>query len=474
MRKLRATAMEWSSEPGSFRDPSGFVFFSDGVLYRQVNQSFGPEYRHFVESGLYAELTGAKLLVSHEEVDLRVAEGPDAFVVIRPERIPFISYPYEWCFSQLKAAALLTLDLQGRALRRGLVLRDASAFNVQFIGTRPVFIDTLSFGRYIEGQPWVGYRQFCQHFLAPLALIAYVHPALGLLSRLHLDGIPLDLCTSLLPLRSRLRPGLMMHLHLHRRSSVEGPQQHRSVAAPTRTGAMSKTAMLGLVDSLTRAVRQLTWEPSATLWSTYVDNANYTADAQSHKQQLVTRWLSGINVGARPPMIWDLGANTGVFSRLAAESGPVISFDLDHSAVERHFLSYRNGATRILPLVQDLTNPSSGAGWRTTERRSLEDRGPADVALALALVHHLAITGNVPLQKVAKLFAAICTFLIVEFVPKEDSQVQRMLAAREDVFADYSQAGFEEAFRSEFTIVESTAIAGSVRTLYLMKRIRAG
>ena len=233
MRKLRATAMEWSSEPGSFRDPSGFVFFSDGVLYRQVNQSFGPEYRHFVESGLYAELTGAKLLVSHEEVDLRLAEGPDAFVVIRPERIPFISYPYEWCFSQLKAAALLTLDVQGE--------RCAEAWSCEtrarstFSSLAPVAVSSIRcrLAAYIEGQPWVGYRQFCQHFLAPLALIAYVHPALGLLSRLHLDGVPLDLCTSLLPLRSRLRPGLMMHLHLHRRSSVEGPQQHRSVAAPT-------------------------------------------------------------------------------------------------------------------------------------------------------------------------------------------------------------------------------------------------
>ena len=465
--------MEWRREPGSFRDPSGFVFSSGDIVHRQVNAGFEEHYRRLIDSGLYEELVRDGLLIPHVEVDLRLPGAPEAFAVLRPEQLPFISYPYEWCFSQLKAAALLTLELQRRALARGLVLRDASAYNVQFIGSRAVFIDTLSFGPYAEGSPWLPYRQFCEHFLAPLALMALAHQSLGQLSRVHMEGVPLDVAARLLPLSSRLRPGLLTHIHLHSRSLVTGPRQHTDAATVLQHRRMSRTAMLGLIDALKRTITGLSWEPPPTLWSTYSDHSNYTSAAQEHKRTLTANWLKPIDGRAVPGHIWDFGANTGTYSQIAATqtSAYVIALDLDHAAVEHHFRACeKRGEHRILPLVQDLRNPSAAAGWHHAERRSLADRGPADVGLALALVHHLAIGGNVPLPEIAAFFGHMCSSLIVEFVPKDDSQVQRMLALREDVFAGYSRETFEEAFRRFFCFEQSVTIDGTRRTLYLMRR----
>lgn len=462
--------MTWTRELGSFRDPSGFVFSWDGEVYRQVNAGRGDAYLRFTKSGLYDDLARERLLVAHEEVPLRLPDAPPALAVLKPQQIPFISYPYEWCFGQLKAAALLTLEVQRRALARGMILRDASAYNVQFLGTRPIFIDTLSFGEYVEGRPWSAYRQFCQHFLAPLALRAYAHHSLGDLARVHIDGIPLDVSSRLLPFRSRLSPGLLMHVHLHGRAA--GHDGRAGAPVPTAVdGGMSRAAMLGLIDSLDRTVRHLTWKPRATLWSNYAAHLNYTEAAQEHKRQVVARMIDETATRAKPGMIWDLGANSGTYSRLAAATGAhVVSFDADHAVIEQLFERSRESVAGILPLVQDLTNPSAAAGWNGAERRALAERGPADLALALALVHHLAIGGNVPLESVAAFFERICRRLIVEFVPREDSQVQRMLALREDVFADYTQGAFERAFGARFRILRSTAIEGTVRTLYSMER----
>ena len=465
--------MDWSRDPGSFRDPSGFVFSHNGRLYRQVNAGYEHAYVKLRESGLFDELTRDWLLVASDEVPLRLENAPPAYAVVAPEPIPFISYPFEWCFSQLKAAALLTLEIQRRALERGLVLRDASAYNVQFVGARPVFIDTLSFGLLSPDEPWVAYRQFCQHFLAPLALVAYVDPSLGQLSRVHLDGVPLDLARRLLPARLRFRPGIMIHITMHARSAAAATvDQQRAMPAAERTGRMGKTALLALTDSLRRTVEGLQWDPPATLWSTYRDHANYSAGGNDHKRQVVTEALTQICAGRSNVMVWDLGANDGVYSRIAAGLGArVISFDLDPVVAEHQMRAcLKDASPAILPLVQDLTNPTPALGWRHAERRSLLDRGPADVALALALVHHLVISGGVPLAEVVRFFHAACHHLVIEFVPKSDSQVARMLSLREDTFPDYSQEGFERAFQPAFQMVSSTRLADSERTLYVMER----
>jgi ribosomal protein L11 methylase PrmA len=452
---------------GSFRDPSGFVFTREGTLYRQVNEVFAADYDAVVASGLYQELADAGLLVPHEVADRAVAATAGAHAVLRPERLPFISYPYEWSFGQLRDAALVTLEIQTRALERGLTLRDASAYNVQFRDGRPVFIDTLSLGRHEDGTPWVAYKQFCEHFLVPLALMAYRDVRCGALQRQFLDGIPLDLGSRLLPTRTRLLPSLALHVHLHARA--QRTYQHADVKQVAAGRRMSRAALRNLVTSLRDCVEGLRWTPAGTEWAEYTENTNYTDHAHEAKKAMVGEFAS--RTGARTA--WDLGANTGLFSRVVRDAGvaTVMSFDIDPAAVERNYREIRRSGERgITPHVLDLTNPSPAQGWAHEERLSLADRGPADLVLALALVHHLAISNNVPLPRVAEFLERLGEWLIIEFVPKSDSQVRRLLTNRADVFPDYTRDGFEAAFDRHFKLFERRPVEEAERWLYLYRR----
>jgi len=450
----------------SFRDPGGFLFRRDGVLYRQVNASCADDLRLLHDSGLYDALTGKGLLVPHAEAPRDLGDEAAA-CVIAPREIPFVSYPYEWCFSQLKDAALATLRIQKLALKHGMVLKDASAYNIQFDDGRPVLIDTLSLAAYAEGEPWVAYRQFCQHFLAPLALMARVDVRLLSLLRTHIDGVPLDLAARLLPWRTRLSPGLLMHIHLHAASQ----KKHENTQGGAKARRVSRQALTGIVDSLRGAVRKLAWRPGGTEWGDYYRDTNYSDDAFAAKRDLVASFLDR----AAPATVWDLGANDGTFSRLAAARGAfTVAADVDPAAVELGWRQVKErGEKGLLPLRMDLTNPSPALGWNHAERASLLARGPADCVLALALVHHLAIGNNVPLERLAAFLARAGRTLIIEFVPKSDSQVRRLLATREDVFPGYDRAGFEAAFAGHFAPEAVQDIPGTERTLYLM-RARAG
>jgi hypothetical protein len=460
----------------SFRDPSGFLFSRNGILYRQINRVYANDYTRLIDSGLYDKLVKASLLIPHVETDLLAERSrsagndastslsTEAFKIIQPEHVPFISYPYEWSFSQLKDAALATLNIQKRALKLNMSLKDASAYNIQFVRGKATLIDTLSFEIYKEGQPWVAYRQFCQHFLAPLVLMAYRDVRLSQLLRVYIDGVPLDLASKLLPTKTKINFGLLTHIHIH-----AGAQKRYSdkVVVP-RKGAMSRQALTGLIESLESTIRKLTWKPAGTEWGDYYENTNYTDLAFEHKKGLVREW----SVEKKPALVWDLGGNTGVFSREAASSGAfTISFDIDPAAVEQNYRSVKTKKEQnILPLVLDLTNPSPALGWDNTERDSFGARGPADMALALAVIHHLAISNNVPLPQLANFFAARCQWLVTEFVPKSDSQVQKLLTSREDIFPSYTREGFETAFSTRFTIRKSELVRDSERILYLMER----
>lgn len=449
----------------SFRDPNGFVFKQAGVLYRQVNESYRDDYEHLVGSGLYGRLVDDGWLIAHEEVDLAQADPGLSYKVLRPELVPFISYPYEWSFSQLKDAALLTLAIQKRALEYGMTLKDCTAYNVQFRNGRVVFIDTLSFEVYREGSPWVAYRQFCQHFLAPLALMSLTDVRLNQLIRTNIDGIPLDLASRLLPMRSKLRPSLAIHIYLHAKMQAAHAGATQSVRSANRR--FGRGALLGLVDHLESAIRRLHWEPRKTQWAGYYRENSYTDSALIRKEEVVAEYLDWI----RPATAWDLGANTGRFSRIAAARGiTTVSFDVDPGCVE---LNYREvvqqGEARILPLQLDLLNPSPGTGWQNVERASLLSRGPVDLVLALALVHHLAIANNIPLLGIADFLHQLGQSLIIEFVPKDDPQVARLLANREDIFADYHPDEFERCFQQYFDIEAANPIPDSGRVIYLMR-----
>lgn len=449
----------------SFRDPSGFLFIKNDSLYRQVNKLYKEDFDYLGKSELYKELVHQGLLIPHEEVSNTLAQTESAYKVIKPTKIPFISYPYEWSFSQLKDAALTTLKIQIIALEHNMSLKDASAFNIQFFEGKPILIDTLSFEKYKEGEPWVAYKQFCQHFLAPLALMSYTDVHLNKLSQLYIDGVPLDLASKLLPLRTKLKPSLLIHIHLH--SASQKRYADKEVKKESIKRKFSKQSFLGIVDSLEGAVKNLSWKPKGTEWADYYEgNLNYLPTSLKHKADLVKEFLKIANSKS----VWDFGANTGLFSRVASDQGIfTISSDIDPAAVEINYKTAKEKQDKnILPLVIDLTNPSSAIGWQNQERDSFIQRGPADTVLALALVHHLAISNNLPLEELASFFSNICKSLIIEFVPKEDSQVQKLLATREDIFPTYKKEGFEVAFSKFFSIKESTIIRNSKRTLYLM------
>jgi len=452
-------------ENSSFRDSSGFLFYIENELYRVINSSYKEQYDHLINSELYKKLTENNLLISHEEIN-NLEIDYSYYKIIKPKKIPFVSYPYEWSFSQLKDAALLTLRIQKGAMKYGMTLKDGSAYNIQFFNGKPIFIDTLSFEMYEDGQIWKPYKQFCQHFLAPLALMSKKDIRLNLLSKTFIDGIPLDLTAKLLPKTTFGNFGLMAHIHAHAKS-----QKHYENKEDTKIKerTISKRSFEGLTDNLDSSIKKMTWKEDNTEWGNYYSDTNYSEESFEEKKKIILSTLEKIT----PRIVWDLGANTGIFSRLASDQGiNTISFDIDPLAVEKNYLeSLKNNEQNLLPLILDLTNPSSNIGWNNDERISFLQRGPADLVFALALVHHLAISNNVPLYKIAEFFSTISKFLIIEFIPKSDSQVKRLLTTREDIFKNYDEQNFEKEFSKFFKITSSQKLVESERTIYIMEKM---
>ena len=440
------TQTKMTKEPSSFRDHSGYVYMEGEDLYRSINPCYLSDYSLLVSSGLYDELTLEGLLIPHE--DLGEDEGR---WIIKPRKVGFISYPYEWSFGMLKDAALVTLEIQKRAMDHGMVLKDASAYNIQFVNGRPTLIDTLSFSRYVEGEPWVAYRQFCQHFINPLALMSYSDIRLGRLLSTYIDGIPSDITSKLLPVHTLFRPSLLGHIHFH---SLGGEKKGG------KKRRMRKVFLQALINNLESTVKKLKWGPTGG-WSGYKKAMSYGEDDFERKKEIVSEFLRK----AGPRKVWDLGSNLGEFSEIATREGAeVIAFDMDPACVETHYRSKRGG----LPLLIDLTNPSPGIGWENRERKSLTERGPADIIMALALIHHLAIGNNVPLDRIAEFFSSLCRYLIIEFVPKADPQVQKMLENREDIFDGYAEFAFAGEFGKYFKVMEKCPVGNTGRTIYLM------
>lgn len=467
MRKKSLTGISHNL-PSSFRDPSGFLFRKDGVLYRQVNKRYQKCYDQLMGSGFYEQSVKAGMLVAHDEISVADFPGKeDAYKIIRPNELPFISYPYEWSFSQLKDAALLTLDLQKKALTAGLSLKDASAYNIQFYRGSAIFIDTLSFEVRKKDTPWVAYHQFCKHFLAPLALMSLTDVTLGKLFQVCIDGVPLDVASKLLPRRSWFTWSIALHIHGHAKMQRRHGDTAKAGGAGRKEPRMTTKSLRGLLENLESAIKKLAWRPAATEWGDYYSNTNYSDEAKASKKTIIEQFIQDI----QPTSVWDLGANKGLFSRIASERGIfTIAFDIDPAAVETNYRQVREGKEEnLLPLLCDLSNPSPSLGWSGSERMSLRERGPAHTVMALALIHHLAIGNNVPLSSIAEFLWSLCHFLIIEFVPKSDSQVQRLLTTREDIFQNYDLAGFEKAFAERFTTSRKVEIQGSDRILFLFE-----
>lgn len=447
---------------GSFRDPSGYVFRHEGFIYRWVAREYAETYLALERSGLFAELFERGWLAPHEEVSLPHCQ--EAFKVIRPQQIPLISYPYEWCFGQLKAAALLTLDIQIAAMARGFSLKDASNYNIQFVGAFPMLIDTLSFEPYVPGRPWIAYRQFCQHFLAPLLLVHYRD--VRFLKHLSTDvqGIPLDLASKLLPWTSLMNLSVLSHIHLHVQTGARASGRDDSRNSKAH---VSEAGLTGILENLRGLVRRLKWEPSASTWRDYYSATNYSDESMRHKQQIIEQTIDAFP--SKPTLALDFGGNTGRYSRLfSARKTYVATLDVDVSCVEISYRQTQKESDRlVLPMVLDLANPSPAIGWANRERETLEQRvaGGAGAVMALALIHHLVISLNIPMRGVAEYFSKFASRLIIEWVPASDSQVQRLLASR-ILPPDYTEDSFREAMGQFFPRHTATRIYGSERSIY--------
>lgn len=448
--------------PSSFRDPSGFVFSNQNQIYRVVKNYYKKDYDHLIKSGLYKKLTDEKLLIAHQDVTRQEDTVGETYKVLKPTQINFVSYSYEWSFSQLKDAALTTLKIQETAMEYGMYLKDASAFNIQFHEGEAMLIDTLSFQAETEPKPWIAYRQFCQHFLAPLALMAKVDIRLNQLTRENLDGIPLDIASKLLPKKTYLSPGLIMHIHLHAKA-----QTSLKKSGYANTVKISPNSLKAIISSLKTTVSNLKIPRSPSTWSNYYRENSYTKKSFSEKKKVVNSYLKSI----KPHFVWDAGSNIGEFSILASKiAKDVLSFDSDPVTVENLYQNLKKAKiVNILPLVVDFTNPSPAIGWENTERDSFLNRLKPDCILALALIHHLAIANNIPMTKIASLFASTSRNLIIEFVPKNDPQVQKLLSSREDIFEHYNEKTFEKVFTKHFDIVNKSQLQ-TKRLIYLMKK----
>ncbi len=450
-------------EPSSFRDPAGFLFWRGGEVFRCVRPVYETQFREATSRRLYEACIAQGLMLPFATGYAPPDDEP-CVAVLKPRQLTQITYPYEWCFEQLKDAAALTLKLHILALERGMVLKDASAYNVQMVDGAPCFIDHLSFDLLSQHGMWPAYGQFCRHFLAPLALMSRVDLNLNKLLELHIDGVPLELAAKLLPSSTRFSPGLYMHLHLHARLVSKHGGTRKKVAArqisAEQLGAIAKS-LLALVSGL---------EPKTarTEWGDYYCDTNYSDQSFDTKKRLLRELVGKV----RPRRMWDVGANDGTFSRLVKDlADEIVSMDIDPVAVGRNYRACRStGIANVTPLVIDLCNPSPAIGFANRERPSLADRGRPDLVVALALIHHLAISNNLPFADIAGYFASLTDHLVIEFVRKRDSQVERLLLNRPDIFDGYTEHAFRSAFGARFTILEERPIPGAERTLYLMRR----
>ena len=455
-------------DPASYRDPAGHVHRVDGRVYRSILPPGAANYRAACESGFLEAATRDGRLIEGREVDRSVLamEAPDAERVIEHPRLDFISYPYCWSFFGLRAAALLTLDLHMDALAHGLTLSDASAYNVQFIGPRPLFIDYLSLIRYEEGQVWLGYRQFCEQFLNPLLLTAKTGVSFQPWYRGSLEGISSSDLAALLPFRSKLNPLVALH-------TVAQGRMQRSVSAEQTKKAqsirLSKTALVNNLRSMRGLVAGL--EPPAsqnTPWQDYERNAQYTPDERAAKARFVASAVS--TSGART--VWDLGCNSGEYSEIALANGAQVAIGLepDAGALNAAFRRAEAQKLNFLPLSIDLTNPSPSTGWRQRERLGLMERANADFVLCLALLHHLVIGRNLPLPEVLGWLVSLAPNGVVEFVPKADPMARQLLTWKPTIAPDYELDVVRQVLGSMARITREEVVTASGRTLFAYSR----
>lgn len=454
-----------SIHQASFRDPSGYVFYDNGVLRRVINPIYFKQYQALKDTGVFKTLIKNELLIPHEETSVSEEK-----IILTPEEIPFITNPYEWSFNQYKQAALTTLKIHKYLLTKGFILKDASAYNVTFHKGKPIFIDTLSFDFYKENTPWRAYKQFVTHFLGPLVLAKYHGTDIFKMMQTHIDGIPVKLIASLLPKKTKFNGILYTNIHLLAKMERKHSEDYK---AETKVAKLSKQAQLNIVETLFNYIRKIKLN-LATEWGNYYDKTNYDTDAFEAKKQLIYKWVAPL----KPKRLIDVGGNDGTFARtVSSDIKHVIVTDIDSNAVDYNQQQIQqNNEQNMLAFVSDILQPSPGIGFNNTERSSLIDRlkqYAPDVTMALALIHHITLSGNVPFEKSASFFASFSKQLIIEFPKREDSWVTSLLVRKREFinhFDFYNLKAFETGYSKYFNMEKKEEIKGTNRVLYLFSK----
>lgn len=454
-------------DPASFRDRQARVLVNADGVYRALNAEGLRAWQRVSAAPSFRSLTAAGILVATEQVDpasVAISDPTLRAGLLRHSRVPFISYPYEWSFGMLKAAALVHLHLLDRLLDDGLITKDGTPYNVQWFGTRPVFVDIGSIRPMRAGEPWSGYRQFCRLFLYPLLLQARLGVPWRHWLRGSAEGIDAESCRRLLGWFPAVRPSVLAHVHLHARAERRYSGIAADIRAELRDVGFDSAFIRRTVDSLRRLIESLTWSPGTTAWTSYEPETIYGVEDAARKRTFVERV-----VDARTRRLaWDLGANAGAYADIAARTaGLVVACDSDESVVDHLYCRLRaSGSERVLPLRLDLADPSPSSGWQQRERRPMEARGRPDLVLCLALLHHLTITAGIPLEQVVGWLASLDATLVVEFVTRVDPMVQRLLLQRDDSCDDYDLDVFEQLATRHFRCVQRLSIASGRRELF--------
>ncbi|MFH1096543.1 MAG: class I SAM-dependent methyltransferase [Candidatus Desantisbacteria bacterium] len=459
-------------DPGSFRDPSGQIYIYDGRIFRTVMPCATADFEYVESSGLIKQLEEEGLIVESKQVD-PVVIGENATgtsYVLEHPRIPFISYPYEWSFPAIKAASLMHIDIHLKALNKGCTLSDASAYNMQFIGPNPIFIDRLSFRRYREGEFWLGHNQFCEQFLNPLLLRSLFGVIHNSWYRGTQEGIASEDLVRLLPwsrkISWRILTNLVLPVTFQKKATKEKlTEQAKSYEKQKLPLVMFRHMLENLKEWITGLKPA---DTGNTTWGDYARTHSYSSKEAECKRQFVSNFIKCV----QPKMVWDLGCNTGDYSTTALEAGAenVIGFDYDQKALEIAFSRAKEEKLAYLPLFLDAANPTPDQGWSQIERQGLSARSRADAVLALAFTHHLAIGRNIPLPKLLKWLTDLAPHGVVEFVPKSDPMVQHMLRLREDIFEDYTEKRFLSCIEAVTNIIETEVVSSSGRRLIRYSR----
>jgi ribosomal protein L11 methylase PrmA len=451
--------IEAELDSASFRDPHGQIYHLGDRVLRTVTEQGKADFEWVKNTSLFEDLTIQKKLIAADIIN--IIDLPENFktaaYVLEHPRLPFVSYPYEWSFYMLQEAALLQLDVQLQALKHSVTLTDASAYNIQWQGSQPIFIDYLSFTPYKTGMLWQGHRQFYEQFLYPLLLQAYTGVACNDWYRGALEGITATTLKNLLPLHSKFLPKIFMHVLLM--ASLQ-KTSHRETTRILPKINLSASAFQHLLEQLVSWIQRLKpVRKNQTLWQSYVPDEKQ----QRQKLAAVARFIKSIS----PTTLWDIGCNTGDYAKCALQAGAktVIGFDSDQGALDQAYLRAKAEKLAFLPLYMDFANPSPNQGWRQQERLGLSQRSPADALLALALIHHLAIVKNIPLQQLVQWLIQLAPQGLIEFVPKSDPKVQALLSLREDIFLNYNQEYFVKCIEKHASIIEIIPLIDSERSL---------